>query len=108
MNWNDKHKVFFVGIGGIGMSALARHLLSQGKSVFGYDKVPSSITSSLETLGAEIVFDWSVESIPQECLSSEQTLIIYTPAIPKEHPQLNYFMAQQFQVYKRSEILGLL
>ena len=108
MNWNDKHKVFFVGIGGIGMSALARHLLSQGKSVFGYDKVPSSITSSLETLGAEIVFDWSVESIPQECLSSEQTLIIYTPAIPKEHPQLNYFIAQQFQVYKRSEILGLL
>ncbi len=90
------------------MSALARHLLAQGKAVYGYDKVPSSITSSLEAAGAKIVFDWSVDSIPQECLAPEQTLIIYTPAIPKEHPQLNYFASQKFEVYKRSEILGLL
>ncbi len=108
MSWNDKNNVFFIGIGGIGMSALARHMVSLGKSVYGYDKTVSTLTSELEDLGVEIVFDWSCDVIPKSCLIAEDTLVIYTPAIPQEHPQLTYFLSQGFTVCKRSEILGFL
>lgn len=108
MNWKDKHNVFFIGIGGIGMSALAYHMLSIGKAVYGYDRIPSLLTDQLISKGIHVVFDQSVSTIPDSCNTVENTLVIYTPAIPLEHPQLNYFKDKGFQVCKRSLVLGYL
>ncbi|PQJ72062.1 UDP-N-acetylmuramate--L-alanine ligase [Polaribacter butkevichii] len=106
MNLNNIHNVFFVGIGGIGMSAIARYFATNGKKVAGYDKTPSQITLDLEELGVEIHFEDAVKNIPISFLNTKKTLVVYTPAISKTNVELNYFLENDFSVLKRSEILG--
>lgn len=106
MNLKNIHNVFFIGIGGIGMSAIARYFTSNKKAVAGYDKTPSQITKDLEELGIEIHFNDAVKNIPISFLNKDKTLVVYTPAISKNHLQLNYFLENDFKVLKRSEILG--
>ena len=106
MNLKNIHNVYFVGIGGIGMSAIARYFASNGKQVAGYDKTPSQITNDLEGLGVVIHFEDNLKNIPKSFLEKEQTLVVYTPAIPNNHSELNYFLKNDFTVLKRSEILG--
>ena len=106
MNLKSIHTIYFIGIGGIGMSAIARYFLANGKHVGGFDKTVSAITSSLEDLGAEIHFEDAIEHISKPFLEVQQTLVVYTPAIPKDHRELNYFKQHGFQVLKRAEILG--
>lgn len=88
------------------MSAIARYFVANGKLVAGYDKTKTDITDALEALGVEVHFEDSVDKIPSEFLNVNNTLIVYTPAIPKDHAEFNYFKAQGFQVLKRSAILG--
>ncbi len=99
-------RLFFVGIGGIGMSALARYFVSLGIKVSGYDKTKTDITDALEAIGISVYFEDSVDLIPAEFLDKQNTLIVYTPAIPKDHKQLNYFKKNGFQLMKRSAVLG--
>jgi UDP-N-acetylmuramate--alanine ligase len=106
VNLNTVHNVYFIGIGGIGMSALARYFKATGKSVAGYDKTPTDITSGLEELGVAIHFEDSVDNIPTSFLSKEKTLVVYTPAVPKNHVEYNYLKEAGFTILKRAEILG--
>ena len=106
MNLNTIHNVYFIGIGGIGMSAIAHYFASNGKQVAGYDKTPSQITKTLEAKGVEIHFEDALNNIPIPFLKKEETLIVYTPAIPENHLELNYFFEHNFSVLKRAEILG--
>ncbi|MGE5944042.1 MAG: UDP-N-acetylmuramate--L-alanine ligase [Flavobacteriales bacterium] len=108
MNLNNIHNVYFIGIGGIGMSALARYFKANGKHVAGYDKTPTDITNDLSELGIQIHFEDAVEAIELSFLNPETTLIVYTPAIPKNHSELEYFKNNGFHVLKRSQILGLI
>ena len=108
MNLNSKHNIYFIGIGGIGMSALARFFAVNGKNVAGFDRVTSKITNSLEKLGVEIHTEDSVDLIPSEYKNSKETLVVYTPAIPETHKELSYFNSNGFTVLKRSEVLGLI
>ena len=101
----DKKYYYFIGAGGIGMSALERYFNSMGKSVLGYDKTPTELTNQLIKEGIDIHFNDDVKSIPTD-INQENTLVIYTPAIPKNHQELNYFFDQNFDVLKRSEVLG--
>ncbi|HPF97970.1 MAG: UDP-N-acetylmuramate--L-alanine ligase [Flavobacteriaceae bacterium] len=107
MNLENVHRVYFVGIGGIGMSALARYFTTLKKMVAGYDKTPSDITHALTDLGIAITFNEDVNEIPKPYLDPEHTLIVYTPAIPKTHKQLVYFQTHGFTVMKRSQVLGM-
>ena len=107
MNLENVHRVYFVGIGGIGMSALARYFTTLKKMVAGYDKTPSDITQALTDLGIAITFNEDVNEIPKPYLDPEHTLIVYTPAIPKTHKQLVYFQTHGFTVMKRSQVLGM-
>lgn len=102
------YNIYFVGIGGIGMSAIARYFKSIGKNVAGYDKVAKPLTAELEKEGIKIHFEDDIKNIPAEFLKKENTLIIYTPAIPKDHKELNYFISNGFDIKKRSEVLGML
>ncbi len=97
---------YFIGIGGIGMSAIARYFLANGKNVAGYDKTASPITESLQKEGTIIHFNDAIENIPKAFLDKNQTIVIYTPAIPAEHKELQYFKSKGFAVLKRAEILG--
>ncbi|WP_442267369.1 UDP-N-acetylmuramate--L-alanine ligase [Tenacibaculum sp. ZS6-P6] len=106
MNLKDIHIIYFIGIGGIGMSALARYFHANGKQVAGYDKTPSPITEDLQSLGIEIHFEDDINLIPKEVFVKENSLVVYTPAIPKIHTELNYFKDNDFEVLKRAEILG--
>ena len=106
MNLNTIHNVYFIGIGGIGMSAIAHYFASNGKQVAGYDKTPSQITKTLEGKGVAIHFEDALDNIPIPFLKKEETLIVYTPAIPRNHLELNYFFEHNFRVLKRAEILG--
>jgi UDP-N-acetylmuramate--alanine ligase len=106
VNLENIHNIYFIGIGGIGMSAIARYFATNGKLVAGYDKTPSLITISLEELGVEIHFNDNVKLISDSFLNSDETLVVYTPAIPKNHTELNYFLDNKFTVLKRAEILG--
>jgi len=106
VNLNAIHNVYFIGIGGIGMSAIAHYFASNGKQVAGYDKTPSQITKTLEAKGVEIHFEDALDNIPIPFLKKEETLIVYTPAIPENHLELNYFFEHNFSVLKRAEILG--
>ena len=108
MNVKDIHNVYFVGIGGIGMSALARYFNFVGKNVAGYDKTETPLTKALEASGIGVCFDEAVNSIPALYMNPENTLVVFTPAIPQEHPQLVYFLDNGFQVKKRSEVLGII
>jgi len=106
LNLENIHNVYFVGIGGIGMSAIANYFKSNGKNVAGYDKVSTNITKSLEDIGVAIHFEDSVELITEDFKNNKNTMVIYTPAIPKNHSELNYFLDHNFTVLKRSEVLG--
>lgn len=100
--------VYFVGIGGIGMSALARYFLSHGLCVAGYDRTSSELTRSLSDEGAEIHYKEDVSLIPAACLDSASTLVVYTPAVPAEHEELCFFQHRGFEVMKRAQVLGLI
>ena len=102
------HNIYFIGIGGIGMSALARYFVANNKNVGGYDKTKTDITNTLEQLGVSIHFNMSVSNIDIDFQNPKDTLIVYTPAIPKEHTELEYFKEHGFNVLKRSEVLGLI
>ena len=88
MNINDIKSVYFVGAGGIGMSAIARYFLNKGLVVGGYDKTPSDLTRQLEKEGMLIHYEEDVNQIPQACKNKQECLVIYTPAIPAEHQEL--------------------
>ena len=104
----DYKYFFFMGIGGIGMSALARYFNSLGKNVVGYDKTPSPLTKLLIEEGCDIYFEDNLDKIPKTHLKSKETFVVYTPAIPNDSRQLSYFRQKNFQVLKRSEVLGLI
>lgn len=108
LNLKNIHNVYFVGIGGIGMSALARYFKFNNKNVAGYDKTKTGITNALEALGIQVSTDDDVNKIPAEYLNKENTIIIYTPAVPSEHSELTYFRKNDFSIYKRAEVLGLI
>ena len=108
MNLNNIHNIYFIGIGGIGMSAIARYFNANGKQVGGYDKTKTDITDSLVDLGITVTFSDDINNLEGRYLNPETTLIVYTPAVPKNHAQLNYFLDNKFKVLKRSEILGLI
>ncbi len=100
--------VYFIGIGGIGMSAIARYFLQTGIFVGGYDKTPTPLTHVLEREGAKIHYEDNVDLIPEECLSKEDCLVVYTPAIPSTHSELLFFKEQGFDMQKRAQVLGTL
>jgi UDP-N-acetylmuramate--alanine ligase len=106
MNLNNIYNVYFIGIGGIGMSALARYFVANGKEVAGYDKTKTDITIALEALGIKVHFEDSVANLSTTFLNSDTTLVVYTPAVPKDHKELVYFQNNNFNVLKRSAILG--
>ena len=106
MNLKNIHNVYFIGIGGIGMSALAHYFKASGKNVAGYDKTQTNITSGLEELGIAIHFEDAKENIPLNFLSKEKTLVVFTPAIPKNHVEYNYLKEAGFTILKRAEVLG--
>lgn len=108
MEFETLKSVYFVGAGGIGMSALVRFFLSKGVFVAGYDRTHSVLTSKLVEEGALIHYEENVALIPDECLDSEHTLVIYTPAIPKQHKELVFFQTNGFEIQKRSQVLGML
>ncbi len=104
----DKNRAYFIGIGGIGMSAIARHFLREGWAVGGYDRTESLLTRELESEGAKIHYEDDVRLIAPEFLDAERTAVIYTPAIPADHSELRHFREHGFTVEKRSQMLGLL
>ena len=108
MELKDIKSVYFVGAGGIGMSAIARYFLHLGIIVAGYDKTPSNLTKDLEKEGMLIHYDEDVEKIPAACKDAASTLVIYTPAIPQEHKELTFFRENGFTIEKRAQVLGTL
>ena len=98
-------KLYFIGIGGIGMSALVRYFLSKGDSVAGYDLTPSPLTHALSEEGATIHYEDDPELIP-EPFRTKDTLVVFTPAVPHDHRELAFFRAQGNRVMKRAELLG--
>lgn len=108
MNLEKIHNVYFIGIGGIGMSALARWFNVNGYSVAGYDRTPTSLTDELTGEGVPVHFDDDVRLIPDKFRSKDDTLVVFTPAVPSDHSELNYFRDRNFKICKRSEVLGIL
>lgn len=108
MEINSIKAVYFIGIGGIGMSAIARYFLNKGILVGGYDRTPSDLTQKLEEEGALIHYEENVALIPEACKDKDSALIIYTPAIPASHQELVYFKENQFDLQKRAQVLGTL
>lgn len=108
MELKDIKAVYFVGAGGIGMSAIARYFIHCGLVVAGYDRTPSDLTHQLEKEGMVIHYEENVDEIPQACRERESCLVVYTPAIPATHKELTFFREHQFEIKKRSQVLGLL
>ena len=108
MNITDIKAVYFVGAGGIGMSAIARYFLKKGLVVAGYDKTPSDLTRQLEKEGMLIHYEENIEEIPHICKQKESCLVIYTPAIPVDHQELVFFQKNGFEIQKRAQVLGTL
>ena len=108
MNINSIKSVYFIGAGGIGMSALVRYFLSKGKKVGGYDRTPSELTEKLIEEGADIHYEENTELIPEECKCKDSTLVIFTPAIPQEHKELVFFRENGFEILKRAQVLGMI
>jgi UDP-N-acetylmuramate--alanine ligase len=106
MNIAEVKSVYFVGAGGIGMSALIRYFLSKGIKVAGYDKTPSPLTEQLNKEGADIHYEDNVAFIHNDYKDPEKTLIVYTPAVPSSHKELTYFQTEGFSVMKRAQVLG--
>lgn len=100
--------LYFVGAGGIGMAALERYFLAQGKRVAGYDRTPSDLTQALESEGVHIDFDEDPALIPDYCRDPQRTLVVYTPAVPDSHLGLTYFRDHGFEVLKRAALLGII
>jgi UDP-N-acetylmuramate--alanine ligase len=98
--------IYFIGAGGIGMSALVRYFLSKGLLVAGYDRTESSLTKALESEGASIHYEDNTDMIPSFCKDAEHTLVVYTPAIPADHKELNFFKDNGFIIMKRAQVLG--
>ena len=107
MNLNQIHNVYFIGIGGIGMSALARYFQNIGKKVSGYDKTPTMLTDELVAGGMDIHFEDTIAAIPTD-FYVENTLVIVTPAVPVSHSEWNYFIERDYVIKKRAEVLGLI
>ena len=107
MNLNQIHNVYFIGIGGIGMSALARYFQFIGKKVVGYDKTPTQLTDELQAIGLEIHFEDNISLISED-FYVENTLVIVTPAVPVTHSEWNYFVERNYNVKKRAEVLGII
>ena len=107
-NMDHIQSVYFIGAGGIGMSALVRYFLSRGKQVSGYDRTPSKLTDQLRAEGADIHYEEDVALIPSCCRQKESTLVVYTPAIPDTHAELQWFRQNGFDLYKRAQVLGLI
>jgi UDP-N-acetylmuramate--alanine ligase len=107
MNLNQIHNVYFIGIGGIGMSALARYFKAIGKQVSGYDKTPSMLTNELIESGIDIHFEDDISQIPSGYYA-ENTLVIVTPAVPFTHSEWNYFLERGYELKKRAEVLGII
>ena len=101
-----KTAYYFLGIGGIGMSALARYFLHMGCRVAGYDRTPTRLTDALQAEGAEIHFEERVELIPEEMRDPATTVVVYTPAVPTDHAEYRYFVERGFRIEKRSQMLG--
>ncbi|MGX1928966.1 UDP-N-acetylmuramate--L-alanine ligase [Flagellimonas sp. 2504JD4-2] len=108
MNLKSIHNVFFIGIGGIGMSALARYFSFVGKQVVGYDKTKTPITDELVENGINVHFEDDLDLIPESFKNTENTLVVFTPAVPGSHSQLQFFRDNGFEVKKRSEVLGII
>ena len=108
MKATDIKSVYFVGAGGIGMSAIARYFLHKGTCVAGYDKTPSALTARLEEEGMRIHYDDNPALIPDECRDANTTLVVYTPAIPDDHSEMAYFRQGGFEMQKRAQVLGTL
>ncbi|MBQ0117447.1 MAG: UDP-N-acetylmuramate--L-alanine ligase [Flavobacterium sp.] len=108
MKLEQIENVYFVGIGGIGMSALARYFKNIGKNVAGYDKTETHLTAALISDGISIHFTDSIAEIAPEYKNPDNTLVVYTPAIPKEHKELNFFLNENFSVLKRAAVLGII
>lgn len=106
MNIDTIKSVYFIGAGGIGMSALVRYFLSLGKMVAGYDRTPSALTERLIAEGAAIHYEDSCALIPENCKDKSYTLVVYTPAVPQDHSELTWFRKQGFEVQKRAQVLG--
>lgn len=106
MNIENIKSVYFVGAGGIGMSALVRYFLYKGKFVAGYDRTATPLTESLIAEGAQIHYEESVDLIPVPCRDQTHTLVILTPAVPTDHAELAYFRANGFEIQKRAQVLG--
>ncbi|MEY2630553.1 MAG: UDP-N-acetylmuramate--L-alanine ligase [Bacteroidota bacterium] len=107
MNLNQIHNVYFIGIGGIGMSALARYFQNIGKKVSGYDKTRTMLTDELIAAGMDIHFEDNIGLIPKD-FYVENTLVIITPAVPVTHSEWNYFLERDYVVKKRAEVLGII
>ena len=108
MDVNTLKSVYFIGAGGIGMSALVRYFLSKGKKVGGYDRTPSELTLKLIEEGADIHYEEAPEKIPDEFKNPGNTLVVYTAAMPEDHILLQYFRKHEFTIYKRAQVLGML
>ena len=108
MEIKDIKAVYFVGAGGIGMSALVRYFIHRGMIVAGYDKTPSELTRRLEKEGALIHYEENVNEIPHACKDAKHCLVVYTPAIPAEHKELLFFRENGFEIQKRAQVLGTL
>ena len=108
MDITEIKSVYFIGAGGIGMSAIARYFIHKGVVVAGYDKTPSALTNQLEKEGMLIHYEENVDEIPHACKNNEACLVIYTPAIPETHQELKYFRDNGFEIQKRAQVLGTL
>lgn len=108
MELKDIKAVYFIGAGGIGMSAIARYFIHKGMVVAGYDKTPSELTRRLEKEGMLIHYEESVDEIPHACKKPASTLVVYTPAIPADHKELTFFREGEFEIEKRAQVLGTL
>ena len=108
MDVNTLKSVYFIGAGGIGMSALVRYFLSKGKKVGGYDRTPSELTEKLIEEGAAIHYEESTELITDAFRNPATTLVVYTPAVPDTHKEFTYFRENGFEIHKRSQVLGML
>lgn len=108
MNIKDIKAVYFIGAGGIGMSAIARYFMKKGMIVAGYDKTPTALTRQLESEGMILHYEEDENAIPRVCRKRESTLVVYTPAVPNEHAEMQYFRREGFFIEKRAQVLGRL
>ena len=111
MKFENIHRIYFLGIGGIGMSALARYFLTGGFDVAGYDSTSTHLTDQLIAEGCQVHFTENPKDIPiafSSLAQKDSTLVVYTPAVSKDHAEMKFFIANKFQVMKRAEVLGLI